>query len=156
MSEAQKFTYLTLLVAVGYFSGSVSLVAVVRDPKAVILHVGLLLTYIFGLGACYIVNRRGDNREFVERAIVLGAPISLRMLLIVYGGWYGFLAFIGPDELIRTPTAARVLVPIALQLVAYLAGFLWLRRGIQIASSGPNRTSAVIRSAGHSLRPPTV
>ena len=155
ISEREKLNYLLLLVAVSFFTGSASLFAVLRRPILLLVYFFLLMVYLIGVILCYDVNRRGDDRSFTERFIILGAPILLRMYLMSSVIWWVIRVGAGPYSFARMGIVGWLTMTAGLELITYAAGFYWMREAIEIASSGPRRTSAVLHATNHSMKTTT-
>lgn len=149
LTEADKFEYLVLLVVLSGLSGSTVVFNPWRSAAQPWLLVSTVAFFLIGLTVCVRLNQRGDNRAFLERVIVLGAAISLRLTLVTHAVWYGAMALkVGPGATIAEWTQAQTFTVLAvIQLSAYGIGFAWLYTTLEIASGGPIRTSAVIKPA---------
>lgn len=142
ISEREKLNYLFLLMAMSLFVGAPNLVSIVRRPLWLLIYGALLAVGVIGIVASYRTNRRGDNRSFVERFVIIAAPVSVR----VVGLLFGTSIVVTQLGLLRNfDYATRVLIYGALQVLLYALGFVWIRSAMSIASSGPLRTSAIVK-----------
>lgn len=73
VSQKDKLIYFLLFILLH------SMVSIRTNVLGVIID---LLITVVGIFICYKANRKGDNKEFIERFICLSLPINLSMILI--------------------------------------------------------------------------
>lgn len=152
LSERDKFNYAVLLAIFWSLAGPTGVLALPPNVTVLIVYAVVIAVFLIGLITCYKVNERGDGRAFVERLVVLGGPVGLRMLLITNAAWFAVLFFVGQAKFISTWSASKQLfVSAVIQLIAYILGVLWLRGAMDIASSGPKQTSGPIERGNQAL-----
>ena len=81
----------------------------------------MVISIMFTVGGillCYEANSQGDDREFLDRIVCLGWPITLRMLAIVFAA-YAVYAIIKPSGLGSDTSAFDILVTIGSELYIY-------------------------------------
>ena len=142
VSEPDKLRYIFVLMSMTYLVGTPNVFVFLRNPRYLIVYAAMLAIAIAGILIAYSVNRAGDNRAFVERFFLLAAPISIRVVVLLYVTTF-VIARTG--ILLRVGFMPRIYVSAVMQLVMYGLGVLWMREGMALASSGPPRVSAVIR-----------
>jgi hypothetical protein len=96
--------------------------------------VATVILAIFGTLLCYRTNKKGDNKEFIERYVSLYFPVSIQMILlfiILATIIFGVLTIFAPFGEIPEQTSA---LDLALIIVAYLYFYLRLNASIKLAS----------------------
>lgn len=145
VSEREKLNYLFLLMAMALFTGSPNLITILRQPFWLLIYGAVLAVGVIGIIVCYETNRRGDNRAFVERLVILAAPVSVRVIGILY---IALMVLTRTGVLRNFRYTTNMMVWGACQVVVFSLGVLWLRGAIALASSGPIRTSAIVTVHG--------
>ena len=80
VSESEKmhyFLFLTIFETLFHGSGSRG-----SASFALMMDIVFALITIFGILKCYAINKRGDNRGFIERFICLSLPAMIRTVLL--------------------------------------------------------------------------
>ena len=88
---------------------------------------------MFGLFYCYIENRDGDDRDFIERFICIGLPVLVRTIAVtvLIGLCLVILALVLAFNVPEESTPVDLLLISALQIYFYLR----LARSIRLAAS---------------------
>jgi hypothetical protein len=92
-SEPEKLKYLILTLALYVVFGELGYLAAEADPEAKVSltdwvsSTAYLLATIVGIYYCYRRNAAGDGRQFVERFICVGWPVSIRFFTFILLGF---------------------------------------------------------------------
>ena len=86
LSQRERFKYLLILAVISaaaiegerYVSEQPSLPMWVESALAIVITV-------VGIWVCYRANRKGDDREFIDRYICMGFPLLIRLVVLVFG-----------------------------------------------------------------------
>ena len=105
LTERDKLNFIWVILVVNSVSVSESSLApflrFFTSPLTALLQLLTLGIFIWGILASYRVNRRGDNRQFLERFVCLTAALSIRfypcywLFFLLY--CYGYLPFLYVD-----------------------------------------------------------
>jgi hypothetical protein len=93
LGEAEKAKYLIAGSLLSSLSAGPGLTAW-RTTGGASRSAALLAVTVGGIWLCYLANRRGDGRAFVERFICLTVPVYVRWLVLYYAAWIA-LAIVG-------------------------------------------------------------
>ena len=137
VSQLEKFKYFFALTIVVVVIGELSyLFPLIEKPNS--LDILDSLAYIavtaFGILACYKANKRGDNKEFIDRFICLSWPIGILLFVIfmISAVFYLIIGYsIAGDAFFDQPTTLfDVLIFIGIEIAFYL----WVRKYILYVS----------------------
>ena len=90
----------------------------------------VILITILGLILCYKSNKKGDNKDFIERFVCLSWPITIRLIVIIIAISVPYYLVIG-DSLVEVTTIVDVLFIIGYESAFYF----WIYRHISQISA---------------------
>jgi len=98
LSQADRFKYLFLGVIMFALIGEVaSCLGSIRTPAVIEITESIIVFIIIvgGTLLCYKANKRGDNKEFIDRYICLTVPIFLKLMALLISVFivYIFVAY---------------------------------------------------------------
>jgi uncharacterized membrane protein len=95
----------------------------------------MLIIIIIGTYYCYLVNSKGDNKNFMVRYVSMGIPVGIRIMLIAFPlGIIDALLFMTPEELESDSYQTTKSVVILSSLVA-IAYYWYLAKKIRDISN---------------------
>jgi len=83
LSEAERFKYFLLFVV--FNSVILEIAWYISEPPSLMSILSSSLTIfipLVGIIYCYKVNKQIDNRDFIIRAMCLGVPIGIRLIVV--------------------------------------------------------------------------
>ena len=134
LGQRERFEYLLLFVTLTviamesgrYSSEQPSLLMWVDSALAIVITVA-------GTWLCYQANRKGDDREFIDRYICMAFPIAIRLLVLLFGIFNAYLLVgysVGGDrfeEFTETTSWVDVAMITAFELVFYWRLYRWIQ-----------------------------
>lgn len=94
----------------------------------------VLATTILGTYICYQTNKKGDNKEFIERYISIYFPITIQTILILIPVFFVYIIVI--ESFIIVELHDRTLAYEFIIMTVYMLYFYWrLNSAIRIAAN---------------------
>ena len=138
VSERDKLQYLFVWAVLStVFSLLTAAKAQVLDQNTVVATGGMLVVACFGLWACFEANQRGDGHSFVERVVLLGIPLAIRMFVLLNASWYTIVWAVSAAGMTDAwREEQRSMTMLAIQVAVYIAVMVWLRNAVAVAAQG--------------------
>jgi hypothetical protein len=138
VSSKERFLYLLIFMTLTTLLSSSFFIADLYSTKLnqwdIYTDIVMLVLTIAGTIICYQTNKRGDDKEFIERYISIGFPVGIRSLLflILIGGIFLVIAVLtAQGEISDESTVYDLLV-----MTAFILYFYWrLNSSIKLASN---------------------
>jgi hypothetical protein len=139
LSEADKFRYTVAAIVMRGLIGSGAVLTAHASLGSLVTAVGALVVSVIGVRACYVRNRTGDNRGFVDRYMCLGVPVLVQTYTMYALLYYGTLAAVVFARSMPPAEAYAALTPFFWPASLVVIGFyfLRLRAFFAVASSTP-------------------
>ena len=83
LSQTEKFKYfLVFIILTTIFARLSSYTSISPTFQAVIVSILTAVIVIAGTILCYRTNRKGDDREFIDRIICISLPIYIKLFVV--------------------------------------------------------------------------
>jgi hypothetical protein len=135
VTQKEEFKYLLFYIIISIlFMDKVLYIDDVYNIYDTINSIAMFIITIIGTYYCYLVNSKGDNKDFMVRYISIGLLVGIRIFLIAFllGIVYSSL-FMTPEELESDSYETTILLLIFSSLVE-IAYFWYLSKKIRDVS----------------------